>query len=288
MNFMKTTLIVCLIIFSNHAFGQSLKNDLSGSWVCNKIIDSLMLETNGEFGKSNEYLKFTFKKSNVSITEAPFDNGIEINFFLNKKDSIIDLFSGSVYSFLERKYKVKYISEKYLILQTKNFNNKSIFYVFTRQNKFPQLQHDTINLDCGTILIKHLKLDKNKKGANRVAEYFIKNNSSLFYPSPHFDDWASSEFGHYFSINFSFPDTYPINSLSKELIVGFDVTSKGAENINILQSCDTEIDQEALRVINKSKRKWKPVKINGKTYVTKLKLHFYFYLGTVELPNVFK
>jgi hypothetical protein len=64
---MKKALIVCLIFFSNYNYGQSLKKDLAGSWICNKIIDSQMLETNGKFGKSNEFLKFTFNKSYVSV-----------------------------------------------------------------------------------------------------------------------------------------------------------------------------------------------------------------------------
>ena len=285
---MKKTIIIFLGFFPLLCFGQDLKKDLQGKWICNKIIDSLNIETVGKFGKSGKYLQFKFYKSSLTILEAPFDRGLIMDFDLNKKDSTIDLFPNAIYELPERKYRVKYLSTKYLILKTSNSNKQSIFYVFTKQDEFVKDLKDSTLIDCGTIIIKHLKLDEKSNGANRVAEYLIESNSSLFYPTPYFDDYASANLGHFISINFKFPNNYPTDSLSNELIAEFYVSDKGAENIHIINGLDETTNQNILKILENSRKKWKPVIVDKKPVIVKIRLHMFFYLGLSELLKPFK
>lgn len=285
---MKKFIVLILGFLPLFCFGQDLKKDLQGKWICNKIIDSLNNETIGKYGQSGKYLQFIFYKSSLTVIEAPFDRGLKMDFDLIKKDSIIDLFPNAIYELPERKYRVKYISAKYLVLKTNNTNKQSIFYVFAKQDEFAKKMKDSTLIDCGNIIIKHLKLDKKKNEANRVADYLIDINPTLFYPTPYFDDYESANLGHFISINFRFPKNYPIDSLSNGLVMEFYVSDKGAQDIKILSGLDEEINQSILKIFEKSRKKWKPVSIDNKIYIIKVRLHLFFYLGFLELPKLFK
>ncbi len=282
-------IVIGFILLTDLCFGQNLKSDLTGDWICRKIIDSTLNETSGKFGHSSEFLKFSFYKSKLRITEAPFDQSGGIDFSLTKKDSIVDLFPGAVYEIQERKYKIKLIDQKNLVLETKNLQHQSIYYVFIKQNEYSKILQDSLKIDCGTIIIRHLKLDLNRKGVNRVGDYYILRNESLFYPTPYFKNKQSGTFSHYFSINFSFPENYPLDSVSNELIVEFDVTESGVKHIEILTGIDTYFDQQVYSIIKTSSKFWKPVEIEDTIYTTRMKLHFYFYFGlAAQIPINFK
>lgn len=279
---MKNTILIGIFFYCASVSGQSLKESLSGSWICNRIIDSANVETKGKFGDSGDFLKLTFEKKALAFTQAPFDAGLRIKYSVKNADSTINLALGDFQPFTETKYRIRHLSEKYLILQTRNNKNNSIYYVFRNQSDFTKSITDTTETDCGTILVKHLRLKGEGRGTNRVAEYIIHTNNTLYYPTPIFDDKATAEFGHSFSINFSFPEDYPIDSLSNELEVQFDVSSEGAENFIITKSSSIEFDKRTLQELEKSKKNWKPVIVNGEPVKSIIKLHFYFYLGTMN------
>lgn len=88
---MKKIIIIALLVTCFFtSYSQQLKNKLQGSWVCTKILDQGGNPTAGKFGESSEYLEFTFNKSYISITEAPFDKGMQI--LINYGEDFIDLF----------------------------------------------------------------------------------------------------------------------------------------------------------------------------------------------------
>ncbi len=227
---MKKGIIIYFICLANLAFGQDLKTDLKGKWFCNKIIDSLGLETEGKYGESGKYLQFSFDKLNLIVIQAPFDKGLKMSFDLSKTDSILDLFPNAVYNVPERKYKVKYLKNNYLALQTTNLSNQKIYYIFTKQ--LTNLR-DSTTIDCGAINIVHIIFNKKQKLTNRTSEYLIKNSKELNIPTPYFDD-EFDNFGYYFSFKFSFPENYEVGNTSDELIVEFDVSKGGAKNVTII------------------------------------------------------
>ena len=275
---MNKILTAFLLIFTiSFSSANDLKKALQGTWLCTKILDQNGQPTNGKFGASDEYLKFKFKKSKLLITEAPFDPSM-LGFTIKYGKDFIDLIPGSVYKIPEQVYFVKEVDSVNLILSTLTSNNDSIFYHFVNQNYYNQkFDPNSDIVDLGLVVIKHLKLKS--KGANRVSDYIIPNREEFLYPSPTFIDNKSASFGHYFSINFKFPDNYPIDSVSAEMIIDFDIQEKEIKNFTIVQGVDSQIDSEALRVLQLTREKWRPITFNNEVVESRVRLHFVFYLG---------
>jgi hypothetical protein len=268
-----TTLLI-LLFLSNATFAQKLKDKLQGNWVCTEILDSLGNKTNGKFGSSDDYLKFSFEKGNLSIVEAPFDRGLKIP--LKFGADYIDILPGAMYKIPERIYNVKSVDNNNLILTTKNERGQQIEYHFENQSNFAKDVSSDKILDYGTIQISHFKMSKEETGSNRAFNYIISNNKANLIPSPIFTDQASATFGFYVSINFIFPKTYPFETTSKELVLDFDVTKEGATNIRIEKGLSDQMNSSLLKIIEKSKKKWT---IEDKTKTVTMRLHFIFYQG---------
>lgn len=284
---MKLIALFILLILSNIVYSQKLKDKLQGDWVCKKIVDTFGIPSSGKFGASHEYLKFSFKKSNLFITEAPFDHGIAYN--IAYKNDYIDLFPGVDFELPEKIYLVKSIDNDNLILSTKDFNNQVIEYHFVNQASFIEeiKARNSCIIDNGIILIKQIRYSENYPTGNKIAEYKIPNLRVNLYPGPAFEDGNSATFGHYFSSRFVFPINFPMDSVSEELIVDFDISKGGANNINIIKGLSDEINISVMKILNKSAKKWKPLLIDGLPIKTTMRFHFVFY-NTLEELEIFK
>lgn len=282
---MKTLNIIPLLLsISIMTYSQNLKEKLQGEWICTKILDLNGNTTSGYYGESYEYLKFSFAKSNSSITEAPFDTGIQrkIKYYVD----YVDFFPSAIRKDIERIYKVKSIDSTNLILSTTNLFGKQIEYHFINQVVlFEKLLKTNQTIDCGLIIIKHLKLPK-QGGFTRVFDYRIGNDTESLFPSPIFNNgkasfyyYSSGSFGHYFTTNFNFPKTYQIETISEELIVDFDISEKGVSNIKIVQGLSNEMNSELINVIAGTTNKWQQIKFRSQSLKTTLRFRFIFYLG---------
>jgi hypothetical protein len=164
-----------------------------------------------------------------------------------------------------------------------------IDYYFVNQLEYiSELKNTDYIIDNGYIIIKHLKLSKDSKGANRVSEYRIENSKEHLSPCPIFKDSKSSNFGFYLSINFVFPKAYQLETVSDELIVDFDITDEGVNNIKIIKSLNQEMDTSISKIIAGTSKKWKPLLIDGQQLKVTMRFHLVFYLGLTELPINFK
>ncbi len=274
--------IIVLLFIGGTLYSQKLKDRLEGDWVCTKILDTEGNATSGKFGDSNDYLKFSFQSENLSITKSPYDRGIKIP--VKYKDNVVYLYPQLSIDFPESKYKVRLLSETHLILTTENLNWETIAYHFIKQAQLvPEVTPGVQLIDNLLIIIKHFKVSKDARQTLRVSDYEISNDSVNLYQSPLFDASGSDGFGNYFTTNFEFPKTYPLGTLSEELIVDFDVDSKGADNIKLVKGLSGDLNNAVIKLITKSRKKWKPVKINNKPIKTTLRLHFLFYLGPMNL-----
>jgi hypothetical protein len=279
---MKSLTTIILIVISSTVYSQKLKEKLQGDWVCTKILDSNGYAASGKFGASDEYLKFSFVKGTLSITEAPFDRGLKIP--VRYDVDYIDLFPDDPSWLPEKKYTLKLLEGENMILSTKNENEQTINYHFLNQAKFlKELSTGEHRIENDFIIIKHLKLSKEAKGANKVSEYRISNEPKNLYPGPIFYDKASATFGSYFTINFVFPKTYQLETVSKELIVDFDVDGNGVSNIKIVQGLTDEMNDAVIKTIESTSKKWTPLEINGQPVKTTSRFHFIFYLGVSEV-----
>lgn len=273
---MKLIALFILLILSNIAYSQKLKDKLQGDWVCTKILDSNGNKTSGKFGASDEYLKFSFKKGNLSITEAPFDKGVNIPILY--KNDFIDLFPGFDIELPERIYALKSIDTNNLILTTKDVNSNMIDYYFVNQATFKDEPNNRGDFFVnGLMIIKNIRLNKNDKIGNRVAEYKITNLKENLYPCPIFEDSKFATFGHYFTNNFIFPNSFPLDSISEEMVVDFDVNKDGACNIKIIKGLGDELNSSVTKVLNDSAKKWKPLMVDKEPVNATLRFHFVFY-----------
>lgn len=258
-----------------------MKDALQGVWLCTKIVDSNSQPTAGKFGASDEYLKFSFQKNKLSITESAFDPSL-LGFTIKYGQNYIDLMPGSVYNIPEQVYYVGDITEDSMVLATLGPNGDSIYYHLTNESLLIKgFDPGKDIVDLGLVIIKHLKLDGGK-GANRVSQYIIPNTREFLNPSPTFNDTKSASFGHYFSNNFKFPNSFPIDSLTEEVIINFDIRMKDIGNIEIVQGVNPEFDQQIIRTLEMTKRKWLPPKINDVETECRVRCHFVFYLGKME------
>lgn len=281
---MKRLTTIILLIISGTTYSQTLKDRLQGDWVCTKIVDTKGNTASGKFGESNEYLKFSFAKGNLSITEAPFDTGIKMPIKYGTDN--IDLFPQAVYELPERKYIVKSVDSIQMILTTINENGESIEYEFLNQKTlYNKVQSENMVIDNGTIVIKHIRYsesnDKGKinlKGTNKTSEYRISNKVESLFPSPIFNHPTSASLASHFTYYINLPENFKSGEMSDELVLEFEVLENGAENIRVVKSLDNEINSQIVDLIKKNRKHWKMLRINGKPTKSTLKLHFVFYL----------
>lgn len=299
---MRKTFFLILILLSLVGFSQDLKTKLQGEWVCTGIFDSSGDTTSGKFGSSNEYLRFKFRKGYLSMNESPIDNTFE--FPINYRMDYFEFFDNSNsslpqpglqfydkqqvpnidFQIPESMYFVNFVNSNQIVLSTFGSNKEKIFYNFTRQEYFIANQpNEKLVTDIGYVIIKHLRQSKDAKGANRVAGYYVTNNTENLYPAPLFKHYSGTTFGHYVSINFKFPNSYDLGLVSEEMIIEFDVNQEGVSNINVIKGLSDYFDSSIVKIIKKTNNNWIPVKNNGSFINTRLRVHFIFYLDVVEL-----
>ncbi len=281
---MKKLTFVFLMV-SLLTYSQKLKQRIQGDWLCVSILDSQKHATTGKYGNADDFLKFKFKNSTFTVCKSPFDKGL-IQDIVFKDGNSFDWLPNARYELPERVYVVKHINDKYLILATSAQNGDTITYYFMNQKNFPY--SETKIIDNGIIIIKNLHSSTSSKGCNRVSEYQISNDSIHLTPSPTFEYPGGGNFGELLSINIKLPEDFPLDQVSDELILDFDVTAKGAQNFRIDKGLSNEINSEVITVMEKLHKSWKPLVSDNKPVKTTLRFHIYFYKTIVELQPPWK
>jgi hypothetical protein len=282
---MKTLLLIFLVLIGS-TDTPKLKERIQGNWVCVKILDSKGQPTKGKFGGSSEYLRFSFFKSKLSVSESPYEKGIlqDITF---KNENSFDWLPNAIYELPERIYVVKELNDNYMSLVTKGEKGDSITYKFLNQKNFSH-NYDKQVIDEGILLVKHLRLSKtNKNDINRTYEYQITNDSIFLAESPTFENRDGS-FGQMFSYEIKLPKDFKLDKVSDEMILDFDVDEKGASNFNITKGLNNEINTEVIRVMEKLYKNWKPIILNQNPVKTTLRFHLYFYMTISEIKLPWK
>jgi len=266
-----------LIVLSGTVYSQTLKDRIQGDWVCVGISDSKGQPTKGKFGESNEYLKFSFKKSKLSISETPFDKDSAMDItFMN--DKIIELLPTAAYEFPEKIYEVRELTDDRMTLTTERQNGEPITYKFLNQRSFAKGIENKV-VDHGTLIVQLVRIAKtDTRTIIWNFAYRISNDTVFLGPSPTFEYRQGSSFGQIFSNNIKFPKNFKSDELPNEMIVDFDVSADGVSNIKIVKGLSAELDMEVARVMDKLRKRWKPVVINDKPVKTTSRFHLYFYM----------
>jgi hypothetical protein len=280
-------LLLFFILVSSAVYSQKLKDKIQGDWVCMGITDSKGRPTEGKFGQSVEYLKFSFSKSKLYITESPYDKATPMDITFKNENSF-DWLPGAVYDLPERIYEVKELDEKHLTLTTKGQNGEIITYIFSNQKNFAGNLYDGV-IDNGILIVQHLRLSKtNTNNINRISEYRISNDSIFLSPGPTFDYSKGGSFGQIFSFNIKLPKDFKLDEVTEEMLLDFDVTEDGASNFRITKGLSDELDAEVIRVMEKLKKSWRPLVVNDKVVKTTSRFHLYFYMTISELQTPWK
>jgi TonB family protein len=91
-------------------------------------------------------------------------------------------------------------------------------------------------------------------------------------------DWFDG-FREFTIHNLDYPENAAENGVSGRVMVGFSIMPDGSiDSINIIKSVSPDLDAEAVRVINKSRKEWTSGTKNGENVETKLKFPFNFVL----------
>ena len=254
---------------------QNLKDKLQGDWLCTKITNPSGDTVKGEFGPSGEYLRFSFENKHVSISQAPFDKGLlmPINIEGDTFDPILE-----INWFLPNlKYTVHEIDTNHLILAGVTQEGNPVLYYFINQKKYLHNEETKATVhDLGFIIISNSALSKSHiYGArfNRV-DYKIPNSEISLFPSAKFKDELSSSFSSYLTRIFLFPKGHHSLTLSDELIVDFQITKKGLQNIRIVQGISYEINAYIFKLLEESRKKWVPPIVEGQPLNSTVRLHF--------------
>jgi hypothetical protein len=267
------TLTITLLVFWNACQAQPLRDKLQGSWVCLKITDSVGRVADGELGASNSYLKFRFRQTKLFITQAPFDIGTML--WLNFGEDSFDLI-GVEDKLKQFKYKVVSINTKQMILRTVNHKNKTITYQFANQNDYANnLDELTHFRDLGKIVLNFTYYPADNTFF-QYASYQIENSLLNLIPSPLFNGKEFPTFATYFEARFLLPRSFDIKTNSKTMIVEFDVSDQGIENIVVVEGVQQELDEQVFNVILDSRKRWTPVLYEGKVIKTRIRLGFLF------------
>jgi hypothetical protein len=273
-------LVLIVLLFSGPAYSQTLKDKLQGTWVCTRIVDDKNLPIPGIYGESDDYLKFTFSKNEIYISKAPFEKGLSRGVSYFGDYFLVLTFMGVRFKSAEEKFTVLPGDGSEVIMTTQNEKGKVLYHHFINQHDLPPRLKEGEVVDNGLIVIKQLFMSNGRTGVQSV--YKVTNEPDHLYPTPEFHDALLPVFGNFILKYFAFPKTFPLETVSEELIVDLDVGPQGGENIKIVRGIDYEINSAFFYALEKTKRKWKLNTI-GKYKSTTMRFHFVFFLGSYEL-----
>lgn len=282
---MRQILIIILTIITNlNSFTQNLKDSLIGKWICIQSFDSTnkpMLDY------PTSFYSFEFSKNTLNISSAPFNSSqppsvITVN---NKKIQLYPDYGGTfdintgkidMTRFPEgnskpiMEFEIQKISNDSLTLTCQSFFNGKNKYVFIKKSKctIPQEYDSLYTVENKYILLRDLS------PLTKKAEYWFNRNFNNTLCQPVF----KGDFGNYMINRIKLPKSFPLDSISSEIIVQFTVNELGTpESIEILQGLNKDINNSIIKAIIKTKKKWKPVIIDDKYIRVVTRYYFFLY-----------
>lgn len=264
---------------------QDLKKRIEGEWVCEAIVDEQGNKSEGKFGSSNEYLRFTFFGKKLTISEAPFDEGLtkNIKFDLpNFSFSVVnDFYFDLPENLPETEYRITELNDSLLILTTLNAKRKKISYRFLNQKLIASIP----DLRGWNIIINHVNLS-HKYGSlsSKLGLYSITNGLNNLQQVPKFRSKRAVNFGDALSNAIKLPENLPKGLVTNEIVLEFTVGIDGAKEFIIKRGHSPDFDKELLQALKKLAKNWHPVVINNSA--TESKMEFSLSLISSDKPFV--
>lgn len=262
--------IVLFTFLSINVFSQSTLEKLQGEWLISSVIDLQdNSETRGKYTDEEGYLKFNFKKRNLSITTSPIDKGLKQSFTLDDKEIKL-LFPIPIPDTApEVVYKITSLNEKQLKLTTNSVENREIEYTFHRLKKNREIP-ESIKIE--PIVIKRI-IYKNTRDSFVFSYQFTKNTHNYLHPVYS----KGPTLGTDLSLAVKYPDNTEFGKISKDLVISIVIGTNGkVEQINKISGVNPTIDDSIMKFLKKSK--WEPIEIKGRKVASELLLDFRFLL----------
>jgi hypothetical protein len=269
----KCTIIALFCFAFQVAFGQVNQHCIAGSWVCLKVEDADGKPSSGPFGEADEYLRFTFAKKSLSISEAPFDTGLTMPIII--EGNYVKVFSEQLYNLPELEFQVQAVSKAELILLC-TAKEKTVRYTFSNQQLYVGKKQHVI--DCGLIIISEAFISTSDRPMYSIKnfDYQISNMSNTLAPCPIFKHGTYANLGSYLSLNFKFPRSFKSEKLSEEIVIQIQIGTNAIEHCEIIQGLDFELNSAIFELVANTTNKWIPLKIERQVVPVSLRFHFRF------------
>jgi len=244
---------------------QSLKNNLVGSWVKIKTTTLEGKDTCGNFGQSDDFLRISFSKRNITFSRTPWDRGDQIPYSIDH-DTIITPMHKLNYAFQETYYYPEKIDSTDLILKT-TYKGKSIIYYLKNQSSFrPHLIDNQFQFDNDTIIIVRAPAPiiqfSTKPYSNATA------SDRFFTLRPIFN--SDMFFKEYICYNLYFNKKLEKDKYSKPIKVSFVIDYKGkVSQVHLIESFNEYYDKQIIKLIEKTDKKWIPLIIDSPDHSVK-------------------
>jgi len=270
----KFLFVLIFIAFAYHSNSQIDKSKLTGNWLKIKTETLDGRDTCGNFGTSNDYMRFSFTQNKLWFARTPYNLDESIDFKFDN-DTIITSMHHANSALFETYYFIEKIDDNELVLKT-TFKNSDIRYFFKNQNCFkPKITDSVYQFDSDTIVIVRSLL----MGPHIYANTPVSNAQAkeIFFPArPIY--YGTEGFGYYIGQNLYFREKLKKNTFSKPIQVSFYIDFKGkVSNVQLLEGFQEYYDKQIIDLISNSNKKWIPNIIDNDNYKAKMTFTFFLY-----------
>jgi hypothetical protein len=267
-------------------YGQTMKEKLQGEWLCHKI------ETrDGVDVGLSDYLRYSFRGSNLYISNNPIDRGgfQPIKYTKNGFDFLhgaftIQSFEAQVHG--KDSLEITTTTDSGLILHY-SFINQYHFKDDAEQNPSRRIYRFKVVVFEKASVFDKLKQTRSYKSnlTNDILPSTKKTLNSFLAP-PWFKRHEGESFGTYFNSEFSLKSAYNVDSVDNCVTIDFNVTQNGLSDLRIVNRVNYEVSSHIFFILEKSKRLWKLPKERELPPAVPLRLEFEIIAGEKNINAV--
>jgi hypothetical protein len=235
-----------------------------------------------EFGLRKTYLKFTFEKGWLFISNAPFDEGKRFPMSVGAEKVYVTM-PYTLPDKTKNEYRIDSLDSETLWLGTVLNEGEVLLYQF-KKSTLP-LFNPTTNLhrhyDFAIIIKSHERFSSMRLHPNfktfypKNVQYLIANNALSYQACAEFYPPKPHNFASYFVNSFNHFKATDVDSVNYELIVDFDVTPKGLKNLKVVNNISYTLSSHIYDILESSYKYWRLPK---KSKETQIPIRFSFFL----------
>ncbi|MCA4898006.1 MAG: hypothetical protein ACK514_10300 [Bacteroidota bacterium] len=285
---MKRLIIAAFLVFESHIWlcSQSMKEKLQGEWLCHKI------ETrDGVDVGLSDYLRYSFRGSNLYISNNPIDRGGFQPIKYTKKG--FDFLHGA---FTIQSFEVQVHGKDSLEITTTTDSGLILHYSFINQFHFKEngeqnptrriYRFKVVIFDKASVFDKLKQIPSYKSNLTNDILPSTKKTLNSFLAPPWFKRHEGESFGTYFNSEFSLKSAYNVDSVDNCVAIDLNVTHNGLSDLRIVNRVNYEVSSQIFFILEKSKKLWKLPKERELPPTVPLRLEFEIVAGEKNINAV--